>query len=358
MKITSVRCKLLQSKVVVPFRIALNTPLFSESVLIEIQTDEGVNGYGEAAPFAPVTGSDARETMLAVETIGEALVGHDPRNLEQMHRMMDRLYVGQSAAKAGIDMALYDILGKAAGLPLYQLLGGNSNQIETDMTIGIAEPETMAQMAADYVEEGFRVLKIKAGLDPRQDLEAIRQIRAAVGADIDLRMDANQGWDVRGTIQIMKELEPYHISEIEQPVKYWDLEGCRRIRDHISQTLMLDESVHSPQDALRVVRSEAADCINIKLMKSAGIYPALKINAIAEAANIPCMVGCMNECRLGLAASAALVAAKGNIIYADLDGYKFIEAPPAIQGGFTQNGGVITLSDEPGLGVQVDFDAI
>ena len=358
MVIESIRFKLIRPKNVLPFKIALELPSCSESVIVEIRTDEGVTGYGEACPFAPVTGADGEITLTASAKLSEALMSADPLNLESIHERMDRCFVGQSAAKAAMDIACYDIMGKKAGLPLYKLLGGYRDRIESDMTIGIAEPEFMAEMAVNFVKAGFRVLKIKAGVDSKEDLKAIRLIREKVGPDVELRVDANQGWNAKETIRVMKLLEECGVTEVEQPVPFWDMDSCRRIRNGISQVLMLDEAVHTPQDALRVIRAEAVDCINIKLMKSSGIYPALKINAVSEAAGIPCMIGCMGETRIGIAAAAALAAAKANIRFADLDGYRFLEESPAIRGGFEQNGGTIALLGTPGLGVEVDFDAL
>ena len=358
MVITGIRSKLYCPKNILPIKIALELPSRSQSILLEISTDEGITGYGEACPFAPVTGNDAEGTLPVVQALSKALLGEDPLNIARIHARMDRYYQGQSAAKAAFDIALHDILGKKAGLPLYRLLGGARREIESDMTVGIADPELMAEMAAGFVREGFRILKIKAGLNVSEDLRAIARIREAVGPEIELRIDANQGWSAKETIAMMAQLSRYGIREVEQPVKAWDLDACRRIRAAISQDLMLDESVHTPQDALRAVRAEAADYINIKLMKSSGIYPAAKINAIAEAAGVPCMVGCMGETRIGIAAAAALAAAKPNILLSDLDGYRFLEESPAIRGGFHQEGSRITLLEEPGLGVAVDFDAL
>lgn len=353
MKITKLTAKVVQLYPRVKFKIALSDQATGDTVLVKIETDTGLVGYGEANPFAPVTGESVETILAFYGALGTMLEGRSPFELEAIHRMMRRLAQGNTAAKAGIDIALHDLCAKAAGVPLYRYLGGSRNVVESDMTIGIDPPELMAQKAQQYVREGFTMLKIKVGLNPTEDLEALRLIRQAVGADIELRLDANQGWKKKQAMETMKAMEAYGVSEIEQPLPFHDLEGMAFLTEHITQDVMADESVHSPEDAMKLLRRGACDIINIKLMKSAGIYPALQINAAAQAANIPCMVGCMSETILGIAAGAALVASRENILYADLDGHRVIQDVPGLSGGFTQEGGRITLSSKPGLGLDV-----
>jgi len=355
MKITDIQCKVIRIIPKVKFKIAIADEGLNDVVILKIETDEGLTGYGEACPFLPVTGDFVADTVEFIEQMRPMLIGENPLAIAKIHRMMDRFAAYKSAGKAGIDMALYDLMGKKAGLPVYMLLGGNTNEVVSDMTVGIDTPENMAKLAKQYVDEGFKILKIKVGLNSQEDLEAVRLIREAVGGDISLRLDANQGWGRKEAINVMKKMEAYDVDEIEQPVPYWDFEGCRFIRERISQDLMMDESVKLPKDAIRAVKEECADIINIKLMKCGGLYRAMQINSISESANLPCMVGCMSETRLGIAAGAALVAAQGNILYADLDSYRMSHEIPEIKGGFEQEGGIIRLTDKPGLGVEVDF---
>ncbi|WP_138160603.1 mandelate racemase/muconate lactonizing enzyme family protein [Peptoniphilus catoniae] len=355
MKIVDIAWTILSPVAKVKFKIALRDESKTESLLVKVTTDEGIVGYGEASPFEPVTGDCIGDIEVFLEGIKPILIGEDPLAIERIHRKMDRHIVGKSAGKAAIDFALYDILGKKAGLPVYKLLGGNSNQVKSDMTIGIDTPDEMAKLAKKYVDEGFKILKIKIGINQEDDLEAIAKIREAVGDGISLRLDANQGYDKKQAVNVMKKMEKYHVDEIEQPLPYWDFTGLKFVKDHISQELMMDESVHGPKDAIRAVKEEATDIINIKLMKAGGLFPALQINAVAEAAGLKCMIGCMSETRVGIAAGAALAAAKKNIEYADLDSYRMVEELPGIKGGFTQEGGIITLSEAPGLGLEIDF---
>ena len=326
-------------------------------MLVKISTDEGLWGIGEAAPFEPVTGESAATVLEALKLFRTGLIGMDPLDIEGIHRMMDRLLSGNTSAKAAVDIALYDIKGKLMGQPLYKVLGGSVNQIVTDMTVGIDTPEAMAAEARERVEkDGFTILKIKAGINPSEDIQALTLIRQAVGPNIRLRVDANQGYTVSDAVRTLKAFEELGVEAVEQCLPSWDLDGMRFVRSKVDLQVMLDESVHTPIDAAKACKIDAADIINIKLMKCGGLYPAEKINAIAEANHVQCMVGCMLETKVAIAAGVGLVAAKQNITEADCDSFMYAVDPEmGMPGGFAVNGGVYTLSDKPGLGIDIDF---
>lgn len=355
MKITKISYKVITIEPIVSFKIANSDETRTDTIIVKVETDEDITGYGESQPSLVVTGNNIEDVENFLGEMDETLRGENPLNIGRIHEIMDRKYKGKASGKAGIDLALYDILGKKAGLPVYQLLGGSGNKVESDMTIGIDKPESMAQLARQYVDEGFNILKIKVGLNPDDDVEAIRLIREEVGPEVSLRVDANQGYFKKQAVEILREFAKYGVDEVEQPVPYWDYEGMKFITDNVSQQVMMDEGVMSPQDAYRAIKEGACDIINIKLMKSGGIYPALQINAIAQAAGLHCMVGCMSESRIGIAAGAALTASQKNITYADLDSYRMSKEIPGISGGITQEGGIITVSDEPGLGLDISL---
>jgi L-alanine-DL-glutamate epimerase-like enolase superfamily enzyme len=211
----------------------------------------------------------------------------------------------------------------------------------------------MAETAREYVRQGFRVLKIKVGESPEKDVERLRVIREAVGNDIAIRIDANQGWSPSDAVRSLRAIESYRIQVCEQPTPFWDWQGLKHVRDHSSIPVMADESVHSPHDAIEAARLEACDMINIKLMKSGGILNATRIAHVADAAGMSCMLGCMAETSLGLTAAAHVVASQKNVIYADLDSFLFNVSNP-IAGGMKMDGGTISLTAEPGLGLDVD----
>lgn len=356
MKITDITYEKVRVKLASPFVVAIGVIDTCETLIVKVETDEGITGYGEASPFAPVTGEMIDTTPQFIGLFKPHLIGLNPLELEKVHKIMDRLTAGNTSAKAGIDIALYDILGKWLNEPLYKVLGGYRNAFVTDVTVGINTPENMAESALDCVmREGYTVIKVKAGINPADDVRAIRLIREAVGQDVTLRVDANQGWDVRTAISTLRAYEEFGVEAVEQPLPWWDLDGLAFLRGRSRIRLMVDESLHSPQDALKIMKKEAADTFNIKLMKSGGIYPALKINAIGESGGVNCMVGCMLETRLGIAAGAHLVAGQKNITEADLDSFREYGDSGGISGGFTVSGGVMTLLEEPGLGIKVNF---
>lgn len=354
MIITNVSYRVLEVQERVKFKIAHTAQNDNRVVQVKICTDNNLVGYGEATP-SPIVTKETIETVVEfLKAFKDSLIGLSPYELERIHTMMDTYMHGNSAAKASIDIALYDLCAKGANLPLYRYLGGSSPEIYSDMSIGIDKPQAMAQLALKYKQQGFTILKVKNGINPDDDVEAVRLIREAVGPEMDIRLDANQGWGVKTALRTLERMQPYGVVEVEQPVRDWDLEGLKYIKERVNIDVMADEAVLTPQDAFQLASLKAADVINIKLMKSSGIYPALKINAIAEAANINCMVGCMNETPLGIAAGAALVAALDNITYADLDGHLLLEDIPGMQVYFKQKGGLITLSERPGLGIEIE----
>ena len=252
MKITDVKVETIHIPMKKPFRIAFAVQDHSVNVLVKIMTDEGIWGIGEAAPFEPVTGESAATVLEVLKLFKQGLIGMDAMDIEGVHRMMDRLIAGNTSAKAAVDIALYDIRGKVMGQPLYKVLGGGSNTIVTDMTVGIDTPEAMAAEAKERAEkDGFTILKIKAGINPAEDIQALTLIRQAVGPDIRLRVDANQGYTVSDAVRTLKAFEQVGVEAVEQCLPSWDLDGMRFVRSKVDLKVMLDESVHSPIDAAK-----------------------------------------------------------------------------------------------------------
>ena len=335
-----------------PMKVAFATITDMDSCIVKILTDEGITGYGEAAPLPFVTGDNLGTVLAVGKDLRDALLGMDPRAIGAVHRVMDRLYTGNGAVKAGIDIACYDIAAKAAGVPLYKYLGGDDPHIHSDVTIGIDTPEKMAEKALEWVGKGFDILKVKLGEDVRTDLERMCAIHEAVSGKARLRIDANQGWTVKDTLWISSELASLGVELIEQPVAAGDFDGLQEIRMHTPILIAADESCHGIRDAMRLASMRAADVINIKLMKCGGIYPAIKIAAICEAAGLTSMIGCMGESALGNLAGMHLAAALDIIREVDLDSV-YILAQEEVSGGFDHLGGRAVLWDAPGIGCTV-----
>jgi L-alanine-DL-glutamate epimerase-like enolase superfamily enzyme len=338
-----------------PFKIAIMEITDAKSIFIRIVTDTGIYGMGEANPYWAITGETQAMNFAGAPDIAKLLLKKDPLDIEGRISEINNFLAHNSTLRSAFDMALYDLLGKIAALPLYTLLGGSNRPIYTDNTIGIADPDSMAAKAVKFKQQGFHAIKVKLGTNAKLDIQRIEKIRQAVGTEIPMRIDANQGWDYKTALNVLKAIEPMGVEYCEQPVPYWTFEDLRRLRENTSIAIMADESLFDQHDALRLASMGCCDYFNIKLSKSGGLHTALKINAIAEAAGITCMVGCMTETRLALTAAAHLVSAKNNIKYADLDGNLMLELDPVI-GGAEYNAGEIRLPDTPGHGADIDPD--
>jgi L-alanine-DL-glutamate epimerase-like enolase superfamily enzyme len=267
---------------------------------------------------------------------------------------MRKLLPFNTTLRSALEIALWDLLGKAGNLPLFAVLGGRQRAIVTDNTCGIETPAVMAERAAGFKARGFQVIKVKLGTDVPTDLERMRQIRAAVGPDMRLRIDANQGWSRVNAKLALAALPAFDPELVEQPVVKWDIEGFAELRRISTIPLMADESLFDHHDALRLVQAAACDYFNIKLAKAGGILTALRINAVGEAAGIPCMVGCMTDAGIAIAAAVHLASARENIIFADLDGADMLAVDPVVGGVDYGARGELTPNTAPGLGVELD----
>lgn len=353
MRIIDVKVFIAELRYVEPFTIALGTSIVSRNVVIKILTDENIVGWGEASPSRRITGETVESTIYAIKNyLKPILIGKDPTCVNDIFREIDENLQGHTSAKAAVDMALYDILGKNFNLSLYKLLGSSRNTIVTDITIGIKSPEKMAKSAVEFVDRGFRILKIKVGTDPLEDVERVKAVRDVVGDKIIIRVDANQGWTPKQAVKTIRKMEKYGIELVEQPVPWWDLDGMAFVREKVDTPIAADESVHSPVDALRLVKSKAADIINIKLMKCGGVNKALKIANIAEAADVELMIGCMGESTLGITGAAHFAAATNSIKYIDLDSDLLLKDNIVIKGGATIDKDKRFLPSYPGLGIK------
>ncbi|MFG6149749.1 mandelate racemase/muconate lactonizing enzyme family protein [Halobacillus sp. B23F22_1] len=337
-----------------PFKTALRTVTVAESIFVKVTCTDGTIGWGEAPPTHVITGESLASIKYTVESILKpAVLGKRLVERERIFESLHRAVVGNTSAKAAVDMALYDCLSQICSLPLHQFLGGYHEAIETDYTVSVNEPAQMAADASQYVANGFNVLKIKVGKDDiEKDIKRIGAIRERVGHDPLIRLDANQGWSVKESIYAIRKMEDlnFNIELVEQPVIAHDIKGLKQVKDHTFTPIMADESVFSVQDAKRILQTESADLINIKLMKAGGIDQALKINRLAEAHGIPCMVGSMIETKVGISAAAHFAASQKNITRFDFDAPLMLAEDP-LDGGIDFQGRHISFSSKSGLGI-------
>lgn len=353
MKITRITTAECQIPLRTPFKTALRTVDSVHDLLVCVETDTGAVGYGEAPPTAVITGDTLGSIRTAVEEfIAPALTGLDVEELDTVMDRLDRCILKNTSAKAAVDMALYDLFAQSCGRPLYKVLGGAKGELRTDLTISVNPVPVMVADAKAAVAAGFDILKIKVGKEGLADVERLRAIREAVGPGVKLRVDANQGWQAKQAVRIITALEDAGVDPelVEQPVPAHDLDGLAYVTARVSTPVLADESVFSPADALTLLQRHAADMINIKLMKTGGIWQALKICAAAEVYGVPCMMGCMLESKLAVTAAAHLAAARSVITCIDLDGPSLCKTDP-FTGGPVFEGPVIRMTDAPGLGI-------
>jgi L-alanine-DL-glutamate epimerase-like enolase superfamily enzyme len=324
-------------KLTTPFRISRSVQYTANNVLVELQ-HEGQVGYGEAAPSAYY--GDTRETVLTCLAAIAGNIGDDPFLIEEIMNHIDHLIGHNPSAKAAVDMALYDLVGKLLGVPVYKLLGLNPDRTpQTSFTIGIDTPENMAKKA--LLATDYPMLKIKVGTPHDLDnLKAIREVSSAT-----IRVDANTGWTPKQAIQMITAMAPYHIEFVEQPIPAGDLEGLRLIRENVPVPILADESCVTAQDIPRL--AGCVDGVNLKLMKSRGLTSVLKMIHVARAHNLRVMIGCMIESSLAITAAAHLTPL---VDYADLDGHLLIDDDPFEGVKVVQ--GKLVLPDAPGLGVR------
>lgn len=354
MRITRVRLGRISVPLRVPFKTALRSVDSVEDVVVEVHTDAGAIGYGEAPPTGVITGDTTGAIVGAIQDhIGRAILDRDVDDLEDLLQRVQRSVVHNTSAKAAVDMALWDLYGQLHKIPVYKLLGGARKCIVTDITISVNPPEEMARDARDAIERGYDCLKVKVGANPTLDVERLSAVRHAVGDGVCIRIDANQAWRPREAVRILNEMQAkgLAIEFVEQPVKAQDIDGLRYVTEHSDVPVLADESVFSPEDAMRIMQTRAADLINIKLMKCGGLTNALKIASAAEVYGVECMIGCMLETKISVNAAVELACAKRIITKVDLDGPVLCSEDPILGGAFFREK-EITVSDEPGLGIK------
>ncbi len=340
------------------FKIATMVVSGAQNVLVRIRTDQGLEGWGEASSFRAIVGETQKINLAAASELRDLLIGKDALAYASRVRDMDAFLPFNSTIKSAFDLALYDIASKQANLPLYRFLGGEKRTMETDLTMGISSLEKAGDDALKIVKQGFRKIKTKVGIDPEEDILRLRAIRDAVGPDIKIRIDANQGWDRVTAVKCLNAMEPLDIEFCEQPVRRNDLDGMRYVSERCSIPLMADESVFSPEDAMAVIQKQAAPMINIKMSKSGGLKNAIMIANICEAAHIPCMTGCMSESGLANTAFCHFAMAHPIVRYFDLDANVGHLDEPIVGGVGIENGNIVFPDDIIGIGAYPDPDFI
>ena len=364
MHITGISLGTISIPLVTPFRTALRVVDRVHDMIVRIDTDEGVTGFGEAPPTAVITGDILESIEAAIRFyIAPSIMGMDPcEDTEELFARMHRSIAKNTSAKAAVDMALYDLMARRQGTPLFRMLGKDEpekvrNTLLTDITISVNDAGEMAEDALRAVRDGYGILKVKVGRGGEADVERIREIRRAVGPEPVIRVDANQGWTVEEAVRTIRMMEDalLNIELVEQPVSCHDFKGLKAVTQQVQTPVLADESVFSYEDAVRIVEEHAADMINIKLMKTGGIHEALKICDLASRSAVSCMAGCMLESAVSVSAAAHLAGAKDCITMCDLDGPSLCAENP-YHGGPLYEGAKIFLPESlPGIGFDEDM---
>lgn len=333
--------------------------LVSPFLLVKVHTDQGLTGLGEVSCTPGWSGEDQVTAAHFIEGfLAPLLVGQNPTEVERLTVVLQRGVAENPFTKSALEMALWDILGKSVGLPLYRLLGGPVRDVvPTKFSVSGQKPPVAAEIAAWAASQGFRTMKVKVGLDPDEDVARVRAVREAVGSGVRLGVDANGGWSPRVAIQTIRRLYEYDIYFAEQPVPALDVAWLADVRSHVQVPIMADESVYTLQDAMAVVRAGAADVLSVYVGKGGGIGPARKIAAVAEAAGLTCTVG--SNLELGVASAAMIHLAMATL------GIGAEEFPCDILGPFFYEGDLLAEPlpitggearplERPGLGVELD----
>jgi L-Ala-D/L-Glu epimerase / N-acetyl-D-glutamate racemase len=353
MIITDVSCFRLTAPLHTPFVTALRSTVALETLVVEIRTDDGLHGFGEAPQVWRVTGESLAGAEACISgPLSDVLLTRSPADLRDLLVATSDAVVGNFGAKSAVDVALHDLAARGAGLSLPRFLGTTRHRVPTDVTVSASAAESMGETAAERVAAGFSVLKVKVGTDVAADVARVRAVRESVGPDTFIRVDANQGWTPRAAIAAIRALEDADVGVefVEQPVAAADFEGLAAVTAAVSTPVMADESCFGLHDLTRIIELRAADMVNIKLAKCGGLRVATALLELAAAHDVGTIVGSMMEGPIGVGAAASLVAAYGTTLTSDLDAAWWTPESPVV-GGLSYEPGVVLLPDAPGLGV-------
>ncbi|QHS57647.1 dipeptide epimerase [Mucilaginibacter sp. 14171R-50] len=334
----------------VPFTIATGTMDHAQNVFIRIHTDKGFYGVGECSAFPMIVGETQDTCLVIAKYFAGLWKGQNALDIPARMQQLHAAAAGNTTIKSAFDIALHDIAAKNAGMPLYKFLGGERRVVESDITIGIDTPEAMAQKAIDFKASGANILKVKLGKGAETDVERIKHIRQAVGPEMKIRVDANQGWNFIEAVFALQAIGEYDIEFCEQPMRTWHNDRLPELMGLSPVKIMADESVYNHHDARMQIESGSCDYINIKMAKSGGILEAKKIHDTAAERGIACMMGGMLESRIALSAKLHFVYASPNIRFYDMDTCMLGHLVDPCVGGVTYDGYRLNISDAIGIG--------
>lgn len=350
MKITSVEYFRVDMPLAIPYTIAYETVSKTSNIILKINTDTGITGWGCSAPDIEVTHESPEDVINGIEqTVIGLLQGENPFQIARVNHQLKQLLPTSKSLISMVDIALHDLMARHARLPLYQLLGGFRNQIATSITIGILPMDETIKQAGEFLAQGFNILKLKGGLNLEEDIEKVMKLRESFGSAFTLRYDANQGYTPTESIAFIESTKSAVIEILEQPTLQLKEAQLGEVTHSIDVPVMADESIKSLKDAFRLASNDLINMVNIKIMKVGGILESQHINSVSKAAGMEVMIGCLDECALGISAGLHFALSKPNIEYADLDGHLDLLEDPFID-LFEIKNGILIPSEHPGLG--------
>lgn len=352
-RLVDVRADRVAAPLHTPFVTALRTATTVETVVVRVTDADGVTGWGEAPQVWQVTGESLAGAEACVTgPLAAAVVGRDGDDLAEACRAVQAAVAGNTGAKAAVDVALHDLAARRAGLSLPRFLGTSRHRVETDVTLAAGDADAQGAAAGARVRDGFRVVKVKVGTDAARDVTRVVAVRQAVGPDVVLRLDANQGWTPREAVRVIRALEDAgaDVEAVEQPVAAADLDGLAWVTGRVATPVLADEAVYGVRDLVEVIRRRAADAVNVKLAKCGGLSVGRTLLDLAHAHGLGTVVGSMMETHLGVGAAASLALAGGTTLVPDLDAAWWAVSSPYV-GGLSYDDGFVVLPDAPGLGV-------
>jgi L-alanine-DL-glutamate epimerase-like enolase superfamily enzyme len=361
MKISKVRAVHYQAhSLFTGWQVSLGGRDVYDLIFVRIDADDGSCGVGLSSPGAVyITGDTAANHLhLINDRFAPAILGADPFDIEAIMRKLDSVAMSAEAAKSGIDLALYDLMGKATGLPVCKLLGGIvTPRIRVTRLMGMYPPHQMAENVRPFIVKGCRALKLKVGTTLQEDVERVQRVREAVGPEVTLTVDFNQACSAKEAIQRIQKMEPYDVSLVEQPVKAGNISGMATVKKSVRARIMADESVNTIADAMRVIEAEAADVISLKIPKMGGLLKAKKVASLCEAAGMEYLVGTTPGSRLVDAANLHLaVSLRDLTLPCEIAEFERMADDPCT--GLDTADGFLSPPDRPGFGIEVDLKRI
>jgi len=346
----------------IPFTTALHSVNVKRCLLVRLESDEGFSGWGEAAPEVEITGDDAETAyMTADEDLRSIIVGRDMKGDDEFREVLTLLehFVNKSStAVAAVDIALHDLWCRGSGMPVYRYYGGINKPLKTSISIGILETRILLDRIDSILESGGNRIKLKIGKSKKGDYELLAAVRARFGDKITLSLDANQGYSVDDALELFNKIHKFDIEYIEQPVPAADLAGLKRLYRESPIPVMADEAVCTLDNLISIIENDVCDRVNLKLMKSGGLFQVNRFIHLCSENNIKCQLGCMIETPIGIAAGVHLGMQNKSVLWTDLDGHLFLENIVNCITGLDTVGDLNALSNDNGLGLDVDMELL